>query len=294
MIEILNHSLKELTGIVLTVLGSMIIVLTVWNKLKDFLLKLVGIFFVIGLALFSDNTSCYFLAILVVATIVTDLGFLQNIAAIIRNSDSYFTYLSSQSSKEIEQKIIKEEEEIEQEIKEEEKNKGSNYSEGTSSIKDNKLKLELDKSNINSMQFGILTEEYTLRYLEQKYSGTLKRYIRLGNNNNRVEFDGILSLEDKDILIEIKSSMRGYVPLNYIRQTIRRNGEKIELIRKDFKRPIEFKLILIGSYSVIDLLELQEIIKKYSLNYSFNISIEVYTFEQIGLNNILGEEHIQS
>lgn len=56
---------------------------------------------------------------------------------------------------------------------------------------DSKMYLELEKSNLTPLQFALLTQEYTLNYLEQKYGQPIKRYVRLGRGRKAdAEFDG--------------------------------------------------------------------------------------------------------
>lgn len=64
------------------------------------LLKLLSIVFICSLALFSNHVSTYFVAIFVIATAVTELDFLQNLAAIIRGNDGYFNYKKEALSRE--------------------------------------------------------------------------------------------------------------------------------------------------------------------------------------------------
>jgi len=61
-------------------------------------LKLLAIFLVASLALFANHASTYFIAIFVIATGVTELEFLQNLAAIIRGNKDYFDYKKNQLS----------------------------------------------------------------------------------------------------------------------------------------------------------------------------------------------------
>lgn len=68
--------------------------------LRAHTLRLLAIFFVTALALFSNNVSTYFVAIFVIATAVTELEFLQNLAAIVRGNKEYFDYKKEALSKE--------------------------------------------------------------------------------------------------------------------------------------------------------------------------------------------------
>lgn len=74
--------------------------LSLCENLRAHTLRLLAIFFVAALALFSNDVTTYFLAIFIVATAVTELEFLQNLAAIIRGNKEYFDYKKEALSKE--------------------------------------------------------------------------------------------------------------------------------------------------------------------------------------------------
>ncbi|MCP2054366.1 UNVERIFIED_ORG: hypothetical protein J3D59_004226 [Pseudomonas fluorescens] len=83
----------------LELLGGCLIVFAVFAggislipPLRIHLLRLLAIAFVCSLALFSNNVWTYFVAIFVIATAVTELEFLQNLAAIVRGNKEYFDY----------------------------------------------------------------------------------------------------------------------------------------------------------------------------------------------------------
>jgi len=59
-------------------------------------LKITGILFLITLASLANSFWVYFAAIFIIATLVTELDFLQNLAAIIRGSKEYFEYKSAE------------------------------------------------------------------------------------------------------------------------------------------------------------------------------------------------------
>src|SRR5260370_17750170 len=68
-------------------------------SLRRFLLdtsfRMVGFGLVAGLALFANNEFVYFAAIFIVASQITSLDFLQNLAAIIRGSKDFFDWRRS-------------------------------------------------------------------------------------------------------------------------------------------------------------------------------------------------------
>jgi hypothetical protein len=73
---------------------------------RDLGVKLVGSIFVVSLCFAANNAFVYPLGILIVATLVTELEFLEKIAALLWNRKEYWDYLIGRASrKEIEQKI---------------------------------------------------------------------------------------------------------------------------------------------------------------------------------------------
>jgi hypothetical protein len=61
-------------------------------KIRPQSTRLFAIFIVVGLALFSSHWTTYFAGVFIVATAVTELEFLQNLAAIISRDKNYFDY----------------------------------------------------------------------------------------------------------------------------------------------------------------------------------------------------------
>ncbi len=257
-------------GLILICVCLILVIIFIWKSLKYSLLKLIGVFLVVALSLVSNDGVNYFLAILVVATLVTELDFLQNIAAILRNSESYFIH-KFQTQHEINEDIVKEADEIEKAIENDE----------------NTVTIEFDGSNLTPIQFGLLTEDLTFRYLERRYKKDIRRYVLLTEGSKgRFEVDGII--EEKHIirLFEIRSSRRGFVPTQIIKNTLERYIELINNITVINKR-IEFNLIVIGEYNQSQIEKMKSIAQDYRLISKSRLSIEVLTFDDIGMSNEL-------
>ncbi|MEX1027517.1 MAG: hypothetical protein WD049_05855, partial [Candidatus Paceibacterota bacterium] len=62
------------------------------RRLRSTSLRLSAIFFLVTFTLFADHGVTYFAAIFIIATAVTELDFLQNLAAIIRGDKNYFDF----------------------------------------------------------------------------------------------------------------------------------------------------------------------------------------------------------
>ncbi|MDD1136019.1 hypothetical protein M5G22_00490 [Pseudomonas sp. TNT2022 ID233] len=93
-------SFPEALGGVLALIAILSGVLSLISGLRAHTLRLLAIFVVTALALFSNNVTTYFIAIFVIATAVTELDFLQNLAAIVRGNKEYFDFKKESLSKE--------------------------------------------------------------------------------------------------------------------------------------------------------------------------------------------------
>lgn len=88
------------------------IILIFFPKCHDSAIKLLGSLMVIGLAFASNNDGVYAVGIFIIATLVTELDFLEKLAAIFWNREKYWEYrMKKASSSEIEAKRESEAEE---------------------------------------------------------------------------------------------------------------------------------------------------------------------------------------
>lgn len=85
-------SFPEALGGLLLIVATVSAVFSLCPCLRIHALRLLAIFIVASLALFSNSAATYFVAIFVIATAVTELEFLQNLAAIVRGNKDYFDY----------------------------------------------------------------------------------------------------------------------------------------------------------------------------------------------------------
>ena len=91
-------------------LATLLVVLSILFYLVSFLLKdkssinkFIGLLFVSAFCLFANNYWTYLISIFIIATTVTELSFLENLAAIFRGNKEYWDYKKStqgQTSKE--------------------------------------------------------------------------------------------------------------------------------------------------------------------------------------------------
>jgi hypothetical protein len=162
--------------------------MTINEKHRSHATKLFAIMTVVSLAFFSSHWGTYFAAIFIVATAVTELDFLQNLAAIISKDKNYFDYRKEALSKE--QNIKRKAEEIvEEEFKSTLKKDRLSPQNNNPEINLNNIN-ELPRSAIMRMAFDV--EDKVLNFLSQKHP-VLERGVRLSGGNESVEVDGLIS-----------------------------------------------------------------------------------------------------
>ena len=198
IIEFIRNSLNEVLSSISFVVGLIIIIFAAaCNEHKrDNLLKISGVTLVISLAFFSNTTTIYVFAIFIIASLITKLDFLENIAAIFRGeAKSVYDYKknslnASERSAKIE-KEIKEEKEIE----------------FLGAFGDKIPKITyvpqptVEIKRVNEYE---RIEQLTLDYISKEL-GEVDRYVRIKHERNTVEFDAVKKGKRKDdIIIEVK------------------------------------------------------------------------------------------
>ena len=83
----------------MTVIAIILVVISIFSNVRSHATRLLAIMLVTSLALFSDHWTTYFAGIFIIATAVTELEFLQNLAAILRGDKNYFDYRKAISGK---------------------------------------------------------------------------------------------------------------------------------------------------------------------------------------------------
>lgn len=156
--------------------------------------KLFVLLFVVSLALFADHVATYFAALFIVATSVTELEFLQNLAAIIRGDRAYFEYKAKQLSKE----------QVEQKVKEEQQELA-----GAAIAAEPKQKMEpAMRSSSTPIHRIVELESKAINKLEQYFNKSIQRNISFSYGGNRIELDGFIPNEGRneapETFIEVK------------------------------------------------------------------------------------------
>ncbi len=150
--------------------------------------RLLAILLVVGLALFSNYWVTYFAALFIVATAVTELEFLQNLAAIIRGNKEYFEYKKEHlSTDQVEKKVEREQKQIASDEKAAEP--------------------DVVQPPINVRRIVDLEQE-AIKRMEMHFGETIERNVRIAIGSRHFEFDGLIPSVVDDVkaekLIEVK------------------------------------------------------------------------------------------
>ena len=169
-------------------------------KDKNEYFRLAGTFLLITLTLFARNNTVYAISILIVATLITRLDFLENLAAIFRGAAKEVISARSQSQKEKAHKVQNE--------LFEEQTAGFIRSEKEATI-------SLLRNDDRVKEY-LRIEDAALNYLTQFY-GALKRNVKISIRKNSFTFDAIKDLKALgDLLFEIKYTSN----LEYIKHSV--------------------------------------------------------------------------
>jgi hypothetical protein len=184
--EIFPQNVIEFCGLLSLLLA---VIFTFWSMhsgSRAQATKLLAVCFIAGFSLCSNHPTTYFAAIFIIATAVTELEFLQNLAAIIRGNSDYFDYKKEALSKE------------EKESKETLENKKLGLT-----IKTFPAKIEVaPKATPNFLE----VEDAAMESLAKQYNYDIERNVRLKNSRGQaVEFDGLVTGDESvDTIIEVK------------------------------------------------------------------------------------------
>ncbi|MDP8212123.1 MAG: hypothetical protein P9X22_02380 [Candidatus Zapsychrus exili] len=92
MNSLLPISFIQLLAGTLCIIAAFFAFLSLMPFFRTHALRLSAIVFITSLSLFSNSAWNYFAAVFIIATAVTEIEFLQNLAAIIRGDKNYFAY----------------------------------------------------------------------------------------------------------------------------------------------------------------------------------------------------------
>lgn len=195
MDNLVPSSYQHFIGSIVLLFAFICLFITFKDKQKSHATKLFSMLLVIAIALFSAHWITYFAAIFIIATAVTELEFLQNLAAIIRKDENYFKFKQEILSTEdnLKRKLT---ESIEDELISERKNEDI----PNTKIDLNKIK-DISRSSYMKLSFDI--EEKALNLISKNY-GDIQHGVRFRQDGKSVEFDGVISNKLKNIIFEVK------------------------------------------------------------------------------------------
>ncbi len=195
MNNLLPSNFIETLGGMLTLLAMLFSIVSLIPIVRIHSLKLLALLFVAGLCLFANHPATYFAALFIIATAVTELEFLQNLAAIIRGNKDYFSYkIEALSNEEKKEKIAKEQNVDLNKISEEDK--------------ENISKEHIRNKTRNGIKRAYEAEEKALDAMEKYFDTEIKRNVRIKSKTSSLELDGLIPSVVDDMvsekIIEIK------------------------------------------------------------------------------------------
>ena len=160
--------------------GFIVLILGVLLRKKE-VLKLAGLLLVIAIAFYSNNATVHVISVFIIATLITNLDFVVNLAAIFRGSaKEVFSFkLELLDRQDQEAKIVNEIRESEQEMPGPPKKIGE------------------------AVRDYIDLEAKALDFLAAEY-GPIDRYVRFTHKDTVIEFDAMRSGDKVDKLFEVK------------------------------------------------------------------------------------------
>lgn len=252
------------------------------ESLRSHSTRLFALSLVATLALFANHWAVFFASVFIVATAVTELEFLQNLAAIIRKDENYFKYrkevLSSEDvTKRTSSEVLEAEEATEQEVAVEEEPKAIKIADINTR----------DLSHRQRTRLYHFVEEKTLCFLSKQFNGYIEKYVRFRAADATVEFDGVISGGGvkPDTLIEVKLAItpRHLYPITLM--AARRMSEQAQRYQE-----ITGKTAINYLYVVSDASEQQPEERINRLQQKtlseYGVELRLLSFEQLGLSEI--------
>lgn len=172
-------------------------------------IKLLGSLMVLALAFAANNGIVYSLTIFIVATLVTDLDFLEKIAALFWNRDKYWEYRIGQTTPfEVEARVTSE---AQQEVEAE--------SSPSAEANPEEVREGRDPSAIRSFVADAISFERAVHHALIAGQGPfapakISTHRKLLSSSVAIELDAIIETPTVDYVVEIKFSKRPHVLLN--------------------------------------------------------------------------------
>jgi len=205
------ESYTEIVASILLLIAVLFSISSFWSKIRPVSLRLFAILLVAVMAIFSNHMTTYFAAIFIIATAVTELEFLQNLAAIISKNKHYFDYKREFMTKD----------EVEKKTADSVQTEETATEDDQASIHDKDIPPEgMRKTPLSRLNLFRNTESKALRWIKVKKDLNIQQFVRFRNDNNSVELDGFVdggkNSEDQIIEVKVIQNASRWMPRNEV------------------------------------------------------------------------------
>lgn len=275
---ILPKTFMEFVGGIALFAAIVFIALSIKKGIRQYLHKVSGLLLLIAVSAFAENVWCYLAIVFIIGTTVTELEFLQNIAAIIRGNEAYFKH----------KKVFVPRKEIETEINREYQAAIESGDIKNDKNETDKIEFPLKRSSLTHQQLYVIVEELAFRTIERKLGQTISRHVSYPEIGGFImRFDGVIETRSKDIVLEILVPPVSLLTPRYFQQ-----NSSFFLHAHSYAHMVK-KEVQLQVYLVVDSIKNQtlEIVKKTAIEMANNMklkpefSIEVLTYQEIGLKS---------
>lgn len=231
--EMLPSSFLESLAAALVALACLFAVLSLIPCVRAHAIKLLALIFVVSLALFANHWTTYFASLFIVATSVTELEFLQNLAAIIRGDRAYFEYKTKHMS----------EERVEQKVREEQQQLSGASAEAEAPV-------QLQPTAVHRI---VELEKEALNRLEKYFGKSIQRNMGFSYGKNHLELDGFIPNEGRneapETFIEVKYLQNPAAFASFTRQ-YQKIVDRVQLYMKLTGEVVKLHVVLITKSNV--------------------------------------------
>jgi len=92
MEQLFPKSFIEILAGFLSLVALLLAIVSLFSKDRSYVIRVFVLMIIVAISLFSNHWATYFAALFIIASTITELEFLEKIAAIIRGSKYYFDY----------------------------------------------------------------------------------------------------------------------------------------------------------------------------------------------------------
>lgn len=204
--NITPESFNLLLAACLIILAIVSFIFSLFPSIRAYLSKIGAMLVIMAIALISNNGFNYFATIFIIATVITETDFLENLAAIIRGNSDYFKHkpvpMDKALSKEKDTQKLNEMGDAEKEDKDERGKKLNTSESNEKPVRQSILQLN---SHGDRMKEYKRIEKKALDFAEKKYGHFILREVCVKNNSN-LRFDGLFQDKNgvKDFIYEVR------------------------------------------------------------------------------------------